>query len=62
MATTTTALEQLADLTTDAANDPAGADNRALLEVARRAKPSTDRVNAYNRERCGVDTSGATSP
>ena len=59
---TTGALHQLADLTRDAEGDPAEADDRKLVEVALAAKASTDRVNAYNRERCGVDTSAAISP
>ena len=60
--TTTVALHQLADLTRDAEGDPAEADDRKLVEVALAAKASTDRVNAYNRERCRVDTSAAISP
>jgi hypothetical protein len=59
---TTQALHQLADLSADAANDPAGADSRALVALAAEVKASTDKVNAYNRDRCGVDTSAATNP
>jgi len=45
-----------------AEGDQAEADDRKLVEVALAAKASTDRVNAYNRERCRVDTSAAISP
>lgn len=63
VARTTRALRQLAELTGDAAgDDPADVDGRKLVDVALSAKDSTDRVNAYNRDRCGVDTAAALSP
>lgn len=58
----TAALHRLADLTADSNGDPAKVDNRQLVEVALANKASYERVNAYNRDRCGVDTSAATSP
>ncbi len=58
----TEALHRLADLTADTEGDPAKVDNRQLVEVALANKASYDRVNAYNKQTCGVDTSEATSP
>ena len=58
----TKALHQMAELTYAAKDDPAKVDHRRLVEVALANKASNDRLNAYNRDRCGVDTSAATNP
>ena len=58
----TKGLHQLAELTAEAEEGPAQADHRRLVEVALSHQAAGDRVNAYNKERCGLDTAAATSP
>ena len=58
----TRALHEMADLTAAAGGDPVRTDSRRLVEVALANKDANDRVNAYNKDRCGVDTAAATSP
>lgn len=55
-------LHQIADLAAQAKGDPAKADTRRLVQIALDNKAANDRVNAYNKERCGLDTSGGASP
>lgn len=52
-------IEQIADLVDEAKGDVSRVDRRRLVEIVRPHKDANDRVNAYNKDRCGVDT---TSP
>ena len=55
-------VRQLAQLTAEADEGPGQVDNRRLGEVALANKAANDRVTAYNKQHCGVDTAAATTP
>ena len=62
MEAVTKGLHQLAELTAEAEDGPVRADRRRLVEVALSLQTASDRVDAYNTERCGLDTAAATTP